>query len=220
MFFLLVFFCASAVERPTTHIPTIPLDTIWAWKMPGTKDVRELEPNHEQFKKMVADNQIQSSIAVNTFWRLNPHFKPKGNKNAGSAFVVNAVGLEALIEANAILAKRQNPKDNFKAGSPLTLVFYAYSSSQIVHIGQVVKEKNEIIVKYHFHVHGLRKSTQHYALIPLGDDLKGRIKITVERTEDTVEEYLASAKLPTLSDLDAKRLVSGSTVFRVLEPPD
>jgi len=209
---------AIATHGPIEPVVSIPLNTIWAWKMPGTKDVRKLEADCDKFKKMVADEQIQKSVAVNTFSLLNPNF----NKDAGSVFVVDAVGLAALKQANAILAKEQEPKDNFKAGSALTLVFYAYTSSQRVHINEVLKGKNEIIVKYHFHVHGLRMSTSHYALVPLGEGLRGKIKVTIERTEDVVEKRLAnsSSPIPELTrKLDAKKWMSDSTVFRVLEPP-
>jgi len=223
----LIFVTADTVcgeEALTIPTKTIPLNTIWAWDMPGTKDVRELEADCEKFKKMVVPERIQKSLAMNTYSHLNPYFKIKGgiDDNAGSAFVVDAVGLAALKQANAIFARKQEPKDNFKAGSALTLVFYAYSSSQFAHINEVLNNENEIVVKYHFHVHGMRISTKHYALVPLGEGLRGKIKVTIKRTEDVVEKRLAnsSSPIPELTrKLDAKKWVSGSTVFRVLEPP-
>jgi len=231
VFFLVAAATSMSAAEPETSVAAganpiaIPLDQIWAWDMPGTKDVRQLE-GQGKFKGMGFTDRVQNSLATNTHWRLNHVFVLKGNKRvriAGSAFVVDAVDLAALKKANAIFAKEQEPRDSFKASRALTLVFYASGSSRSVRIKEVLKGKNEIVVKYHFHVHGHRTTSKYYALVPLGNDLSGRIKVTIERTEDTIEDYLAKSNspIPELSrNSDAKRSVSGSTLFTVLPPPE
>ncbi len=214
----------TIVAAEDRHPTEIPLSRVWAWEMPGTKDVRDLEPNREKFKKMGARELRIRSLAVNTYSRLNPNFKPMNKKKgslgfAGLGFVVDATGVEALKEANLVLKGSKDRQEQFEAGSDLTLFFYAYGSSRFVRIDEVVKGKNRIIVKYHFDSHGMRVTTQHYALIPLGNDLQGNVKVTIKRLEDTRSTPLNS-HLPPYSVKEARQLVCESFDFAVLPPPE
>ncbi len=195
----------------------IPLSEIWAYDMPGTQDVRQLE-DQEKFKGMLVTERIKNSVVSNTHWRLNLNFRPSEGNHADRGFVVTGVGLDALKEANAILSGKKNREDFFAAGEELTLVFFAYSCSRFVRLDEVMRTHDEIVVKYHFHSHGLRKSSQHFALIPLGSSLRGNINVKMKRMADTTSINKIDPQAAPYDQGEARRIVCEPFAFGIIDP--
>jgi hypothetical protein len=195
----------------------IPLSEIWALDMPGTKNVKELEPEHEKLKGMQSSEVIERSLIYNTAWLLNANNRPPSGGIAEQGFVVPATGFDALKEANAILSKKASREHILPAGQSLTLVFFSYSCPRSIQIDEVIRSENRVVVKYHFHAHNLRKSQSNFALIPLGtfsaDGIERQnVKVTFERLPDTSRD---SATAP-LDDRRALETVCDSFVFGVM----
>jgi hypothetical protein len=166
--------CVSEVEPGNDAVPTIdiPLNRIYAIDMPGTRSVRELEP--EKFGKSVRrqSSAEQSRLLHESLTqqiRGAIHFPDtiKGEL-AGKAFAVRGAGREALESTKAILVDGESSEFAFPADSELTLVFFSHLFGDYVHVEQVERHASTIQVRYRFIPHMNKMVTEHFALIPLG----------------------------------------------------
>src|SRR4051812_2486016 len=111
----------------------IPLNKIWGYDLPGTKNIRKLEP--KQATGNLSDKEVISrSLVLQIQQSLMK--RPKPNEKAGAAFIVVGTDQEALKNAHAIMiakAKKEPPRV-FPANSELSLVFYSYASSKYVRL--------------------------------------------------------------------------------------
>lgn len=175
----------------------IPLDQIWAWKMPGTKNVGKLDADKTETGAIY---QILASLSK----------RPKEGEKAGPAFVVEGTGEEALKKAADVLTKREEATPRVAADTDLSLVFYSYSCGQFVHIVSVEKAEKQIRVKYQFVGHPTTNMTSHFTLIPLGELPEGEVEVIIEQTPSIDER---GEEQPPFRDLE--RLVSDSFTFEV-----
>ncbi len=164
----------------------IPLGEVWAYDMPGTKDVKELEPKaygreatslpgSEQFERIKKSiiHQIRHSL------QLEPDHNAQGPRKPGKAFAVVGSGNEALAEANSILAGRKEPQNTFPASSKLSIVFHSLEAGSYVHLTSVERQGNRIIIHFQFVPHFTANSTSHFALIPVTDLPPGEIEVQI-----------------------------------------
>jgi len=105
-------------------IITIPLDEIWGYDLPGTKDIREIEPESEKFNAMPARERIKRSLVSNSLWRLGA--RPPEGEVAGEALVVAGEKLDALKQANAFFNDAKTRPSELPADTDLTLVFFSF----------------------------------------------------------------------------------------------
>jgi hypothetical protein len=157
---------------------TIPLDRIWAYNMPGTKSVRELEPQHN-YDQLPSQEQLlrDSSIARIQHALLD---RPAEGELAGPAYLVTGTGKQALEKVADIVTKKIEPTQVLSADTDLTAVFYSYRCGQYVWIDSVKKTNNQITIRYRFVAHRTRESTTHFALIPLGKLPVGTFHVEIE----------------------------------------
>jgi hypothetical protein len=143
--------CAgSAIAANVDGEPdTIPLKEIWAFDIPGTRNIRELEPKPE--RGLSADELIRRSFVEQIRWSLNPNFLPKEGETAGEAFVVAGIGVDALDKAHGVLVNKIKRVDSVARDEELSLVFYVYNSGRSVRLDEVQRHGNTVTVKYHLH---------------------------------------------------------------------
>lgn len=162
--------CVSAAAA-ADDVVKIPLDTIWAANMPGTRDVYELEKgtgsrNHPA----PLSDQIADALP----------FLPQG-KTTGKGFAVAGTENEALRSANAVMAKKQQPRQSFPSNASVWLVFYSHSLNEYVHLDSVERRDKIIKVAYRFVPHETKQMTAHFALIPLGKLPVGKYRVDYVR---------------------------------------
>jgi hypothetical protein len=95
-------------EPPTTK--AIPLDQIWAFKMPGTKEIRTLEPKVDG--KSLSEQELEQyyrGSSVHQILRVLAN-RPREQRDelAGSAFAVAGTGKEALKNAAAAFTAKDS----------------------------------------------------------------------------------------------------------------
>lgn len=144
---------AVADEKPIE----IPLNDIWAHRMPGTKDVNKLDP-YESGKPNAA-SQINRLFII----RLDEDTPP------GKCFVVKGEGKKALENAVQVLIHNEPRLKGVQKGTPASLVFYSHPARGYVHLDSVVREGHVITVNYKVVIHQEANVTTHFALIPLRD---------------------------------------------------
>lgn len=206
---LLAVACAIGAATTDTDPIDIPLKEIWALNMPGTRNVRELEPVRENETALSKEERIRGSLVEHTRWSLNSNFWPPYGAKAGRGFIVAARGVESLREAHAVLAERNEPREEFSTGEELTLVFYAYECARSIYLDSVSREGNTIRVRYHFDAHRTLRMSTHFALIPLGRLSAGKMRVRMERLADTGNSERS------IDPVSARRYVCDSFSFGV-----
>lgn len=150
---------AVAEEKPTE----IPLKSIWAHRMPGTRNINELD-----------DGRAQKTL----IGPLLKHIRKTWNNDHGVA--VQGEGLDALKHFYRIEVEGENI-ESLPPNVPISIVFYTNLTDPYVQIRSVTRKGNQITIHYHFTPHRTAVSPQHIALIPLGKMTPGKYDVKIER---------------------------------------
>ncbi len=167
-------------ESPTQDATLIPLEQIWAYDMPGSRDIRELEPKRN-VRNLSHKEYIHGSLVNQIVVLLSK--MPKQGEKARPGFVVETKGKEALKNAHAVFLDRHKNKAEPETWLPkdtdLSLVFFTHATGWRVRINSVKRSPTLITVKYQFvdrHI-----GTGRFALIPVGKLPKGSVQVTFEQ---------------------------------------
>ncbi len=180
----------------------IPLDQIWALDMPGTRDVRELDPRKDvNVKNSTAVTKIRRSIFLRTY-------RTKERPKAGPCFLVPGEGKEALQNAAKVLVDNAPHAKTLPAGEKVSLVFYSQPAPGYVALHSVRHSDNHITVRYQVITHQTANATVHFALIPLGKLPAGKA---------TVEVVEVASETPYSNHALTDRAVCDSCTFTISE---
>lgn len=186
---------------------TIPLDQIWAWRMPGTRDIGTLEPNKPpNYAYGPLLGEILRSLADS---------RPE-NEEAKSGFAVRGTGMEALRHVHAVLVKGQKPSKAVSAGNEISLIIYSHQFGPYVHLDHVERDGSIFRIYYRFVPHETEEVTEHLALISVGRLPTG--KITVDIVRLPMEKKFSQWGFKPVSKADEFRTICKSFRFLVKQP--
>ncbi len=158
----------------------VPLKDIWAFRMPGTRDIRLLEPllvsgKFRELSVIEGQELLRQSLVRQIQRSLNdrPANGPK------PSFVVQGSGAKALREAHSVLVAGKKPQQSFLAGSELSLVFFSYQASAYVHLEEAKIKGHSIRIEYRLQQHMTLDVTEHFAVIPLGSLPAGEVQVEI-----------------------------------------
>ncbi len=186
---------------------TIPLDTIWAWDMPGTKDVSEISP-------------VDTTLPTKETRRLSPmhdilitlNYADK-NQRPAKGFVVIGSDRLALDKAREIITGKSKALSALPSYEELTLVYFSKGGCPI-YLSEVSRNKHKIIVTFYTHRTIELDLGSYFALIPLGKLPKGGYMVRLQQSSPTVEPGATSKRL---SAENVHRLICDSFDFSVLD---
>jgi hypothetical protein len=167
-FAILACLSLAAFADPPSDTVNIPLKDIWAYRMPGTKDIQEL------------DGQSLSKILTQLRPIHDGQAPPFKQTDAGQSFAVAGAGNAALGAAYKVLVDKQ-PQQSLTTAQDISVVFYSFEFSNYVHISNVERRGNLIEIEYHFIPHDSKNLTSHFALIPLGQLPAGEYDVQFKR---------------------------------------
>jgi hypothetical protein len=160
-------FAVAVVISSMAWAEEIPLKSIWAWEMPGTRDIRELDE-----KSRPKDSEsLASRIA-----QLLKH-RPADTPRPG--FAVNGSGIDALNQAHLVLAGEQAEPSSLKAEREVSLIFFAFEFGYYVHIQSVERQNREVTITYEFVPHLTKDLAKQIAIIPMGRLEAGKWKVNI-----------------------------------------
>jgi hypothetical protein len=164
----------------------IPLDTVWALNIHGTKNIRELELKRKSVPQ-TDEEFIRTSSIEQISQALNHNHKPEKGAPARKAFAVSGNDLDALRNARDVLLGKKGRSDSFKSDEDIWLVFYTYNQGRSVHLEEIKRQANAVTVKYHLNIpEGFISPTASpcFAFIPLGKLPPGKVSVSIERLPD------------------------------------
>jgi hypothetical protein len=229
--FSVVFLVASSVcrgeDKPETV--TISLDQIWANNMPGTRDIRDLEPEQRQvnLRQLPPDEQLK--VKSKSLWgpialslTETSMSWPREGQRAKAGFAVLGSGLDALHDAYDVLAGGADPQRSFTPNDEISIVFFSYECGSLVEIQSVERHGNNIEIHYRL-VRPINKIlAAHLALIPLGQLPAGEYRVETIQSPMGQQQldgsYTSLKPDPRYVKHDAdlgRRFVSGPFSFKV-----
>jgi hypothetical protein len=191
--------CTSAGNKKIPSKPksaVIPLSEIWALDMPGTRDVRKLDPRKD-VNDTTAISKIGRVLTIRTAER----------KRAGPCFLVTGEGIEALQNASKVLGDGAAPEDPIPADEDVSLVFFSCSAPGYVHIHSVQYSGKHVTVRFQVVIHQSSAATVHFALIPLDKLPAGKV---------TVKVVEIASKTPYSNHALTDRAVCDSCTFTII----
>jgi hypothetical protein len=160
----------------------IPLDKIWAYEMPGTRDIGDLDTalKTEPAKGIVGP--IVRSWMMR-FEALRPE-EIKAKSWARPGFAVSGSGRAALQATHAIFVDGKKPRNNFLSDEDITIVFFSEPPSKYrVRLQQVQREGNEIEIRYQLEPSISGRNFDNFALIPLGKLPVGKYRVKMRQLQ-------------------------------------
>ncbi len=212
---LLVASCGCSREEPGVEIP---LNKIWAWDMPGTEDIRTLEPKHFGPAVRPLPAQEQIDLLLSSLVQQIRQFIQKGTyetTSAGPGFAVAGSDRVALDNVYDILVNSRKPLDKFSSGTSVTAFFYSrLTNGRYFHIKRCERKGSTITVKYQLVPYNHRMMTLHFALIPLGKLEPG--KYSVQFVSIPEARYYRSRRVMPMSKEVREKLVCKAFDFSVI----
>jgi hypothetical protein len=159
-FAIAILFQTAAWSEPTKDRAaplTIPLDKIWAYEMPRTREVRRLGND--------ADRTFLEPILESGYKRAN---RLKYKELARPGFAVSGSGLEALKAAHAVFVEGVRPRDKFSPHDEITVVVFSELVGGRVVLQHVERKSKRIEIQYRLEPRILQGGRINLALIPLG----------------------------------------------------
>lgn len=153
---------AALADAPPSTGPAdtinIPLDSIHALNMPGTRPLDPIESHEGEFK--TASGPFVKAICIELARMKQPR----------AGFAVPGQGEDAVQEAQRVLVEKQEPR-GLRAGQRASLFFFSKPFGAYVHLRSVTMEpaQKRITIIYRFVPHETRRITPHLAVIPLPD---------------------------------------------------
>ena len=140
----------------------IPLDQIWAYKMPGTRDIEEFPRRPDM---------LLMELVFDLRWERAERLRFKGMAKPG--FAVSGSGRSALHAALAVFLDGGMRCAEFSPEDEIAIVFFSeFISRYRVQIREVKRKENEIEIRYELELSvaesGEGRSFVNFALIPLG----------------------------------------------------
>ncbi len=201
---------------------SIPLNSIFALNMPGTRDIRELEPESfgEHTRKLSSEDRFRllGESRIDQIRTALQRDNPTKDGNAKTGFAVVGTGKEALDNAYKVLVKDAKRDTSFPFGSNITLVFFSKFAGQYVHLDRIQLRGNEIEVGYQAVPHITADSTWHLALIPVGELPIGKYEVEIGQVpggKDKTGHFIGG-----FSASVAQRIVCRSFSFSIVERKD
>ncbi|MFO0789994.1 MAG: hypothetical protein U0805_11105 [Pirellulales bacterium] len=219
---LLITSCSTSVhESAATNgtYQTVAIDQIWAFEMPGTHDIRELEPDKfgERTRSLPSDQRFRLLDESKTF-QIRAAIKknhPSNDNGAQPGFAVLGTGAEALDGAYNVLVKGEKADETFPLDSNVTLVFFSRLAGQYVHLKRIERRDNTFEVGYQVVPHMTTNSTWHLALIPVGKLPIGKYHVQITQLPGGKDKtgHLAGG----FSASEAQHIVCGAFSFSVVD---
>ena len=181
---LVLFSCAAIAAEPVT----IPLKDVWAYQMPGTMDVRELEPNvyGKDAQKLSVDER-QRGYESSLIKQIVVHLADESSEKVSRpGFAVAGIGLEALRAAHAVIVKNEKPKA-LPADGDTSLVFFTREFNYYVHITEIEHKGDTFKIQFRFVPHNSKDATVHFALIPVGKLAPGKYSVQITQGPDPIK---------------------------------
>lgn len=173
----------------------VPLDSVWALNMPGTKDVLKID--NGAYRGLVGE------------MRRSLH-QPNGKSGtAGKVIVVSGQGAMALKEAGKELIEGRSGRGRVRETEEISVLFYSRLFALDVRLESIEIRNQRIRIVYGLNEHEEAYVDEHFGLIPLGKLPAGKYEVLIEPSLTARELVSRGFKAP--AETMAKVVCESST---------
>lgn len=218
---------AKPAKTKTAEAETvvIPLNKIWGRSLPGTQDIKTLEPDHFKPAGVLPPEQNQAKHFFNSLSRqiyLAIDRRAATKQPIGPGFAVAGSGHDALKAAKEIMEQDQIPPQTFPVGTEISLFFFTRGLGMGFKLKEVRQLNETVTIGFQFGSYNTSDpvemmSAYRFALIPLGKPASGNIAVNM--TEQPPENKLGNISLPISYQQRAEKGVCKSFTFTI-KPAD
>lgn len=151
----------SVADEPAEKAVEIPISSVWALHMEGTRDIRELESPVEESRVSKLLEELSRT------WQ------------GEEGIAVQGEGREALDEVCLTFTKKL-PRNQVHSDQPVSLVFYTAAVGYYIHLQDIKRVGNKFTIRYRFEPHQTRDLRLYMALIPVGRLPTGKYAVKIE----------------------------------------
>jgi len=204
-FFVLLSVTALA-EPPSEQPKQIPLDQIWGYNLPGTRDITGLPlPEDIEQLRLGRERNIEEVRRALTAKRpadhaLSSFILPR----SPDLHVLRIAGGQLESDSRLGAQSRARISNSYSTSNELTLVFFSHPTSNPVRLKNVERQGSKFTVNYQFEPPSTPEVNVHFALIPLGQLSAGEYQVEFEQTPNVQ---------------DSSKIVCQAFSFKVVEPP-
>ena len=200
----------------------IPLTEIWAYRMPGTKDVLKLEPEvYGDVARKLSSEEVSRRLHKSLIQEIrqglqdNPlrHLRKPTPTHDYIGFAVAGTDKDALKEVHRVLARDSVPQSSFPKDGEISLCFYSRQAGSYVHLTSIQQSGNEIEIHFQFASHFTSEMSEHFTLIPVESLKPGRVSVKVIQDPNKKQTEIWHA--PAVNKEWEKQLVSGDFEFTI-----
>jgi len=185
----------------------IPLDQIWGYRIPKTRDIRELEVKPDL--TLPVKERGRRSAVLSIVKELQR--RRKDEERPGDAFVVIGPGKSALESALAVLTNAKKRVTVFSPEDQLYIVWFSHSCGRYVWLRNVERTSNEYKFSYQFVAHSAAEVSPHFAIVPIGRLEEGKYHVEMHQIPSI---WFENGK-QTTPIRNPERVVSNSFSFEV-----
>lgn len=198
------------LPKKKSEVVTIPLDQVWAHRMPGTRSIGELWGRlNKQTGSTLEDEIVKAMMRARRVRDRRPE----------PSFAVSGTDLKALLQAHSVFVKGTKPSMEFSPEEEITLVFFSEpSAGNRVHLRSITRKDDHFVIRYRLEPYTEMVLSMGFALIPVGKLPVGKYR--VEMVQLPAEQKFVDRGFKSL-DIDwSAQLVCSSFTFSVVENED
>ncbi|MCI0331885.1 MAG: hypothetical protein L0228_01510 [Planctomycetes bacterium] len=175
-FLFSIAFLFSSTAAIAGESTTIPLNQIWAYTMPGARDIRDLDVAPAERPGL----GLLESILESSFHRAD---KRNFKDISRPGFAVAGSGRSALRAAHPVFADVAKPYKEFSTDEEVTIVFFSEPLSRYgVQIQHVKRTDKQVEIQYQLKPSIDGTNMTNFALIPLGKLPAGEYHVELKQS--------------------------------------
>jgi hypothetical protein len=199
---------ATEPAKKAQKTVTIPLEKVWAYNMPGTRDIQDLaRDGGKNDRRLVASISESLVLRVEELRKIPP---PR------SCFAVTGTGLPALRAAHGVLADGVKPQNEFSPEEEITVVFFAEpAGGNRVHLRGIERRGEEIKIRHRLEPYTELHLSFNLALIPFGKLPPGKYNVAMRQL--SAEQKFIDMGLDPLNKEWSRRFLCKPFSFTVVD---
>jgi hypothetical protein len=212
LFLISILTAQTLGESSSDKTTAIPLDRIWAYKMPGTRDIKSLSKNVPADE---LDMRLLNAALELSYERAE---RMKFKDVARPGFAIPGNGRTALHTALAVFIDWGARRNELSSADELTIAFFSEPISRYaVQIRQVTRKDNVIEIQYELVPDTDRGSHVNFALIPIGKLPVGTYRVELRQLPRDLKPAEIKMGFKTLDEEWSRNFLSKPFSFIVTE---
>lgn len=167
---------------------SIPLDSVWGYRVKGTQDIRDLDP--DSFGRSiegVSPEEVHQRFLSSKVLRLDQHFGLRhlviDQPNPHPCLVVVGENKEAFDRVVRVVLEEEPTSGSFPSGEALSLFIASPQTSYAFNLVAIERDGKRLVVRYAYRLRSSSTMSTPLAMASLGVLPAGKYEVALEPVE-------------------------------------